>query len=84
MSITVITSRGQTTVPRNIRERLRLVSGSKVDWRIEEDGTARVIPKTLRPRDVCGWLANKPRKRKKLTLREMDEAIAQAARTGRL
>lgn len=37
-----ITSKGQTTVPKRIRDQLHLAEGSKLEWAIGEDGTVRV------------------------------------------
>lgn len=37
-----ITSKGQTTVPKRIRDQLHLGEGSKIEWAIGEDGAVRV------------------------------------------
>lgn len=37
---TTVTSKGQVTIPKPIRERLGIKPGMKVDFRIEPDGTA--------------------------------------------
>ncbi len=37
-----ITSKGQTTIPKSIRERLHLAQGAELDWSIEEGETVVV------------------------------------------
>ena len=37
-----VTSKGQTTIPRAVRERLRLAPGAELDWRVE-DGEQVVV-----------------------------------------
>ena len=71
-----MTSKGQTTVPREVRERLGLSEGAQVEW-IIEDGKALVKPRTLRAVDLAGILGPPPNG-KTATIEEMDKAIAQA------
>lgn len=40
-----ITSKGQVTIPKRIRDELDLTAGTEVEFIIEEDGTIRVRPK---------------------------------------
>jgi AbrB family looped-hinge helix DNA binding protein len=71
-----ITSKGQVTIPQEVRERLRLQSGQQLRFAIE-DGTRVVItPVYRRLSELAGIL---PKPKRTLTLEEMDEAIAQAA-----
>jgi antitoxin PrlF len=37
---TTVTSKGQVTVPRRVRERLGIVPGSKVEFELDENGRA--------------------------------------------
>ena len=37
-----ISSKGQVTIPRYIRERVGLLPGTEVDFRIDEDGSVRL------------------------------------------
>ena len=41
-----LTSKGQTTVPKPIREQLRLEAGAEMDWTLEADGTVTLRPAT--------------------------------------
>jgi len=81
MSIATITSKGQVTIPKNIREKLRLRSGDRLDFQIEKDGTARIQPLCRRPADVFGMLSGKTRV--SATLKQIDASLADAFRKGK-
>jgi antitoxin PrlF len=51
-----MTTKGQVTVPREIRERLGLKSGDKMAVTLLSDGTVVMRPKTRRLADVAGML----------------------------
>ncbi len=59
MPISVLTSKGQVTIPKNVRERLHLRTGDKLDFRVEEDGTIRVYPIARKVSEVFGLLSEK-------------------------
>lgn len=40
-----VTSKGQVTIPKRIRDELGLRAGTEIEFTIEEDGTIRVRPK---------------------------------------
>jgi AbrB family looped-hinge helix DNA binding protein len=40
-----ITSKGQVTIPKRIRDELGLTAGTEIEFIVEEDGTIRVRPK---------------------------------------
>ena len=71
-----ITSKGQTTVPKEVRDFLGLGEGAQVEW-ILEDGKATVKPRTLRAVDLAGILGPPPNGRT-ATIEDMNEAIGQA------
>ncbi len=56
MSASTITSKGQTTVPRQVREQLGAVPGTRLEWHVMPDGSAIVRPKTLSILDLAGSL----------------------------
>jgi antitoxin PrlF len=56
MSETTLTSKGQVTVPREIRERLGLTSGDKLAFTLLSDGTIVVRPKTRSMAELAGIL----------------------------
>jgi len=54
---TTMTTKGQVTVPRAIRERLGLKSGDKMSFTLLSDGTVVMRPKTRRMAELGGMLA---------------------------
>lgn len=73
-----MTSKGQTTVPKEVRSLLKLKEGTLMEWIVnEQDGTAVVKPKTLRAVDLAGFLGKPPNGRH-VTVEDMDDAIAEA------
>lgn len=70
-----ITSKGQTTIPKEVRDRLGLVQGARIEWVVEGD-KAVVRPRKLRAVDLAGIL-HRPCM-KPISVEEMDEAIMQA------
>jgi antitoxin PrlF len=54
---TTMTTKGQVTVPREIRDRLGLKSGDKMAFTMLSDGTVVMRPKTRRLADLAGSLS---------------------------
>jgi AbrB family looped-hinge helix DNA binding protein len=71
-----ITSKGQTTVPKEVRERLGLGTGTRLEWVVQGDH-AIVKPRKLRAVDLAGIL-HRPGM-KAISLEEMKEAVSRAA-----
>lgn len=71
-----VTSKGQVTLPKEVRERLRLREGDKIRFTAEEDGRIVMARGGHSIRDMFGILGKPPRS---LTLKEIDEVIRQAA-----
>lgn len=66
-----ITVKGQATIPKAIRDHLRLKPGDRVKFFVHPDGTVVLLPK--RPvSDLRGMVKSKRR----VTIEEMNEAIA--------
>lgn len=76
MPSTTLTSKGQVTIPKAVRDELGLRVGDRVAFRILEDGRVVVEPETVDLLDLKGIL--KP-KRKGVTIDDMDDAIRTAA-----
>jgi antitoxin PrlF len=53
---TTMTTKGQVTVPREIRDRLGLKSGDKMAFTMLSDGTVVMRPKTRRLAELAGSL----------------------------
>lgn len=77
MSTATMTSKGQITVPREVREDLKLVPGSKVMFVKLGPGHYRIVARTGRIDDLFGLL-HRPGQRT-LSIEEINEAIAEAA-----
>lgn len=60
---TTLTSKGQVTVPQDIRQRLGLKAGDKIAFTFLDDGTVILRPKNLRPADVAGLLYRQDQQR---------------------
>ena len=76
MPTATVTSKGQITLPKPIRDRLRLHTGDLVEFVIDEDGEVRVRAGRFDARDLQGLLRKTGRKTVPLTA--MDEAIRRA------
>lgn len=68
-----ITAKGQVTVPKVIRDKLRLKPGDRIDFLLDASGELRVAPVTASVKQLKGMV---PRPTKPVTLEQMDEAIA--------
>lgn len=70
-----ITSKGQLTLPKRIRDQLGLVFGSKLDFSIEPDGSLRARPLRRGAADLFGLLHDPARAAS--TVMQMNEAVGQ-------
>ncbi|QSJ18582.1 AbrB/MazE/SpoVT family DNA-binding domain-containing protein [Nostoc sp. UHCC 0702] len=77
MACATITTKGQVTIPKEIRDYLKLDTGSKVDFIIDENGTVKLIPLNLPIQKLSGIL-HRPGM-KSATLEEMEAAIKEGS-----
>ena len=75
MSEAKMTSKGQITVPKDIRLKLGLKPGDRIRFLLEADGRVRLMPAT---RDISELVGILPKPRRVVSIEEMDEAIARA------
>ena len=68
-----LTTKGQVTIPKAVRDHLKLETGARLDFVIEDDGTVVVKPVTRHVRELAGLLYRPGHRR--VTVREMDKAI---------
>lgn len=73
MPTATITSKGQITLPREVRESLHLAEGDRVEFRIYSEGDVRLHPLTGSVKKLSGIL-HRPGMRP-VTLAEMEEGI---------
>ena len=71
-----ITTKGQATIPKAIREHLRLKPGDRVKFFVHPDGTVVLLPK-LPASALRGIIRS--RRKKPVTVKQMNEAIAKGA-----
>lgn len=76
MSIAIITSKGQTTIPKEIREKLNLRPGDRISFIIEADGKVYIQPLNVQVEELSGIL-HKP-EREVISIEQMNEAIEQS------
>ena len=77
MSISTLTSKGQTTIPKQVREYLKISPGDKLDFVIESGGRVVIRPAKLDVRELKGLL--KRNDGKVLSIEDMNAAIARGA-----
>jgi antitoxin PrlF len=75
-----ITVKGQATIPKAIRDHLRVKPGDRIKFFVHPDGTVVLLPK--RPASALRGIV-KSRRRAPATIEEMNEAIADAAADAR-
>jgi AbrB family looped-hinge helix DNA binding protein len=78
MAIARLTSKGQVTIPKSVRDALSLHTGDKLEFVVRQSGDALIRPITRNVDDVFGKL-HKPG-RKPVSVEEMDSAIRQRTR----
>ena len=76
LSSVSITVKGQATIPKAIREHLRLKPGDRVKFFVHPDGSVVLLPK-LSAAALRGII--KSRRRRPVTIGEMTEAAAEGA-----
>ncbi len=81
MATATLTSKGQTTIPREIREHLRLETGQRLEFVIDAAGQVILVPATVDVRSLKGFF---PRPARPVSLDAMKAGIRrQGARKGR-
>ena len=75
MSEATVTSKGQITLPKDIRDRLGLKHGDRVRFIVEDDGRVRLLPAK---RDVSELFGILPKPERALSVEEMDEIVQTA------
>jgi antitoxin PrlF len=73
MATATLTSKGQITLPKVVRERLGVAAGDKVEFVETEPGVYKMIAATRDVRDLKGFV---PKPAKPVTVEEMGRVIA--------
>jgi AbrB family looped-hinge helix DNA binding protein len=75
MALTTLTTKGQVTIPKSIRDSLKLHPGDKVELVVTEKGEAIFRPVSKKVADVFGRLYKHGKK--PVSIGDMDAAIRQ-------
>jgi AbrB family looped-hinge helix DNA binding protein len=75
MSEAKMTSKGQITVPKEVRVKLNLKAGDRVLFILQDDGSVRLRAAN---KDISSLRGILPAPKRALTIEEMDEGIARA------
>jgi antitoxin PrlF len=78
MPQSTLTSKGQITIPKTVREALKLDIGGKIEFIILQDGDVLLHPITKAVDDVFGRLYQQ--RRASVSISEMDEGIRRKVR----
>jgi antitoxin PrlF len=81
MASSILTAKGQTTIPKEIRERLGVRAGDRLDFVVEPDGRVMIEPAFQGVVRLKGLLAGGKR-RKAVSVEAMHAAIRQRASGG--
>lgn len=76
MTTATITSKGQLTVPKSVRDALGIGPGDRVDFVRMADGNFAVLPATQPVKRLKGII---PKPGKPVSIEDMDAAIARGA-----
>ena len=75
MASATITSKGQVTIPKDVRERLGLRQGDRIEFVQEDDGSFRIRPLKVDVRDLFGMIESD----RHVTIDEMSAAVRERA-----
>ncbi|WP_460202697.1 AbrB/MazE/SpoVT family DNA-binding domain-containing protein [Scytonema sp. NUACC21] len=78
MSIATVTIKGQVTIPKEIRDYLKIETGSKIEFVVDENGDVKIVPLNV-PVEALSGVLHRPGM-KAATIEEMEAAIAEGAR----
>ena len=62
MATATITSKGQVTIPKEVREALGLETGDRIEFALEPDGSVSMRPARHSARELYGYLARPGRR----------------------
>ena len=78
MPTATLTTKGQVTIPKEVREHLGIDTGDRLIFAIQEDGTVTVKPITRHVRELGGLLQRQGQR--PVSINEMDESIGKRMR----
>lgn len=75
MNTLTLTSKGQLTIPRALRDALGLAPGARLQASVDPQGRLVLVPSRYEPEDL---FRHRPGVSRVMSIEEMDEAIAAA------
>jgi bifunctional DNA-binding transcriptional regulator/antitoxin component of YhaV-PrlF toxin-antitoxin module len=75
-----MSTKGQFTLPHEVREALKLYPGCRVQGTVDEKGRLILVPALLEPEEL---LRRRPKAKRVVSLEEMEEGIRKGAARGR-
>jgi antitoxin PrlF len=78
MPTATVTTKGQVTIPKEVREHLGVDTGDRLSFVVQDDGTVVVRPITHHVRELRGLLRRSGQR--PISINELDEAIAKRMR----
>ena len=76
MTTVTLTSKGQLTLPRQLRDALGLAPGARLQASIDRHGRLVLVPSKYEPEEL---FQDRPKVHRVMTIADMDRAIALAA-----
>lgn len=77
MSGSTLTSKGQITIPKDVRQRLGIDTGDRIEFVETENNVFKIIPATKDIKSLKGII---PKPKKSVSLADMEAAIKNKAR----
>jgi antitoxin PrlF len=74
MPTATLTTKGQVTIPKEVREHLGIDTGDRLSFVVQEDGSVMVKPLTRHVRELAGLLRRPGRR--PVSINQMDVGIA--------
>ena len=74
MALATMTSKGQVTIPKEVRERLKLEAGVRLNFVVRSDGEVLLKPARIDIRELGGILSRKGRRA--VSIEAMDAGVA--------
>ena len=75
MATVTLTSKGQLTIPRQLRDALGLAPGARLQASIDRHGRLVLVPSKYEPEDL---FRHRPKVNRVMSIDDMDQAIAMA------
>ena len=74
MAESTLTSKGQITIPKVVRERLHLEPGDKVYFDVRDDGSVSMVTRKYPVESLFGFLKGTGKPKRPITIDEMNPA----------